>query len=267
MTCFLLIKNNAYNTLNMKIKFFFISALIGTISINNIGAQQNKVVNLHAVYLVSLKQNTGALLVQDTCDLFISDKKSWFSGRNKNNMLQVLQNKRLSNPSGETNLSYTDFAGINKPLPFSILKNYETNDVVILEDVEDQWLGYKDEEAKNRQWQITEEKDTIQNLLCTKATFENNGVIRTVWYSPNIPINDGPLRGFGLPGLVVKYQDNKGWEASIISISYDSKVQLDIPEKYTITTSEKIKKAKKIANQYIMMNEGGAKIELRKVEQ
>ena len=70
-----------------------------------------------------------------------------------------------------------------------------------------------------------------------------------------------------MPGLVVKYQDNKGWEASIISISYDSKVQLDIPEKYTITTSEKIKKAKKIANQYIMMNEGGAKIELRKVEQ
>ena len=248
----------------MRLKYFITILFTGIIFINNIFAQQKDTANFHAVYHVVLKQENGSLLVQDTCDLFYSDKKSWFTGRNTNNMLLALQQKLMSSPSGASNFEHTDFAGTNKPLPFSILKNYETNDVVILEEIEGQWLGYKDEEAKKRQWKITEEKDSVQNLLCTKATIEDSGLL--VWFSPDIPINEGPLRGFGLPGLTVKYQSSKGWEAILLSVNYNSNTPFQAPQNITITTQEKIRQTKKAANQKILIRNGDVKIELRKVE-
>lgn len=55
-------------------------------------------------------------------------------------------------------------------------------------------------------WEFINESMEICGLKCQKA-IDSTGV--TAWYCPEIPINDGPYRYFGLPGLILKIE-NKG---------------------------------------------------------
>ncbi len=58
-------------------------------------------------------------------------------------------------------------------------------------------------------WQLFP-KDTIKILgfTCYKATTQLSGRKYTAWYTSEIPINDGPYKFKGLPGLIMKLSDN-----------------------------------------------------------
>ncbi|NEW79154.1 MAG: GLPGLI family protein [Gelidibacter sp.] len=55
-----------------------------------------------------------------------------------------------------------------------------------------------------KKWNLTQEKIYIGSYLCYKATLnkENN----FAWYTPEIPVNFGPNKYHGLPGLVLEVQ-------------------------------------------------------------
>ena len=54
------------------------------------------------------------------------------------------------------------------------------------------------------EWKFTEERKKIKDFSCQKAILELNGRTYEVWFTTQIPINFGPLRLNGLPGLVVE---------------------------------------------------------------
>lgn len=59
-------------------------------------------------------------------------------------------------------------------------------------------------------WIITSETKKIENLICQKATAKFRGRNYVAWFCPAIPINDGPWKFFGLPGLILQVNDTKG---------------------------------------------------------
>lgn len=59
-------------------------------------------------------------------------------------------------------------------------------------------------------WIITSETKKIENLICQKATARFRGRNYVAWFCPAIPINDGPWKFFGLPGLILQVNDTKG---------------------------------------------------------
>ncbi len=60
-------------------------------------------------------------------------------------------------------------------------------------------------------WTIVSNTDsTIQGYRCTKATTRFEGRNYVAWFTPDIPIADGPYKFSGLPGLIVKISDTKG---------------------------------------------------------
>jgi GLPGLI family protein len=61
------------------------------------------------------------------------------------------------------------------------------------------------------QWSISNISDTISGLYCQQATIHYGGRDYTAWYAPEIPISDGPYVFNGLPGLIVKITDSRGW--------------------------------------------------------
>ncbi len=67
------------------------------------------------------------------------------------------------------------------------------------------------EESMALDWEITGEEDTIAGLTCTKAITDYGGRRYHAWFSPEVPINDGPYVFQGLPGLIVRVRDTKGW--------------------------------------------------------
>jgi GLPGLI family protein len=67
------------------------------------------------------------------------------------------------------------------------------------------------EEPLNFSWDIGEKKDTIAGLSCYNAYTTYGGRKYTAWFSPDVPIPDGPYVFGGLPGLIVEISDEKGW--------------------------------------------------------
>jgi len=63
------------------------------------------------------------------------------------------------------------------------------------------------------EWKITEDTATVLNYQCQKATISFRGRNYEAWFAPEIPINDGPWKFLGLPGLILRVTD----DANLIS--------------------------------------------------
>ncbi len=79
---------------------------------------------------------------------------------------------------------------------------------------------------ENYNYKLTKEKKTVLGFLCYKATF---GKGRYAWYTPEIPVNFGPGKYNGLPGLVLEAM-HKGLLITAKKINLDSNnIQLEVP--------------------------------------
>lgn len=59
-------------------------------------------------------------------------------------------------------------------------------------------------------WTIVNQFTTIKNNYCQKAVANFRGRDYTAFFALNIPMQDGPWKFCGLPGLIVKLMDSKG---------------------------------------------------------
>lgn len=74
-------------------------------------------------------------------------------------------------------------------------------------------LGYIDNTKSN--WNITSDKVKIGTYNTQKATTEFGGRKWNAWFTTDLPFQDGPYKFNGLPGLIVKIEDDGGnysWE-------------------------------------------------------
>ncbi|AYO58735.1 GLPGLI family protein [Chryseobacterium sp. 6424] len=74
-------------------------------------------------------------------------------------------------------------------------------------------IGYNDDAKMD--WKISAEKAKIGSYNAQKATTEFGGRKWIAWFSSEIPLQDGPYKFHGLPGLIVKIEDegsNYIWE-------------------------------------------------------
>lgn len=56
-------------------------------------------------------------------------------------------------------------------------------------------------------WQLEKDIDTIATYVCQKATLKFRGRNYTAWFTPDVPLSDGPWKFSGLPGLILKVED------------------------------------------------------------
>lgn len=66
------------------------------------------------------------------------------------------------------------------------------------------------EDMPQMNWKLLEGDTVIIGYRCQKAEAELRGRRWTAWYSPDIPIQDGPWKLGGLPGLILKAEESEG---------------------------------------------------------
>ncbi len=74
---------------------------------------------------------------------------------------------------------------------------------------------YKTKQDVNLNWKLTNEFSKILNYNVQKATTDFGGRQWSAWFTKDIPIQDGPYKFKGLPGLILKIEDatkSHSWE-------------------------------------------------------
>jgi len=68
-----------------------------------------------------------------------------------------------------------------------------------------------EENSEGMAWQIKEDTLRYGPYICQRADLTFGGRKWIAWFTMEIPINDGPYKFMGLPGLIVKIHDEREW--------------------------------------------------------
>ena len=108
---------------------------------------------------------------------------------------------------GHTLTSIHKLTESNITISVSESKEHDLFDMWGVEDC--QCIGYYhyDEERMLPTWEIVQDKKEIAGYICQKASTNYLGREWIVYFTPEIPINQGPWKLWGLPGLIVEARD------------------------------------------------------------
>lgn len=139
----------------------------------------------------------------------------------------------------EMKSSDVDASGGERVMVFKVAKN---EDIYYKNLAENKYTNFKDlfgkkfliqEDLVKYPWKLINEQKEIAGYVCMKATAVNDkGQELTAWYTPSIPISNGPDEFGGLPGLIVALDENqKERYYELESIDLTKEVNIEKPGK------------------------------------
>ncbi|WP_352422617.1 GLPGLI family protein [Proteiniphilum sp.] len=87
-----------------------------------------------------------------------------------------------------------------------VYKNNPSGKMTVTDGIGNDHLIYQDT-LNAQHWQIADSMKTILGYECQKAECDFRGRHWTAWFSPDIPVSDGPWKLGGLPGLILEAYD------------------------------------------------------------
>lgn len=91
---------------------------------------------------------------------------------------------------------------------YHLFINYPNNKITTTDAIIADKFIYE-EEIEKIKWNITNDTMNYLSYLCQKATCSFRGRNYIAWFAPSIPIDKGPYKFQGLPGLILKINDSK----------------------------------------------------------
>ena len=103
-----------------------------------------------------------------------------------------------------------------KPETMRIYKKRATQKVITVDDGPfDMVQGkptylYFEEEIPPMAWVISTDTATVLGYECIRAAVAFRGRNYNVWFTPHIPVNEGPWKFYGLPGAILRAESSDG---------------------------------------------------------
>lgn len=97
-------------------------------------------------------------------------------------------------------------------------------------------------------WTITEDTLTVLGYMCQKATTTFRGRNYSAWFTLDIPVNEGPWKLHGLPGMILKAEDGDGiflFEAIGITQLNNENIEMPADRKITQSTLKQLRDYRK----------------------
>ncbi|UTX47465.1 GLPGLI family protein [Chryseobacterium sp. MA9] len=163
-------------------------------------------VNPDSINLVSMKSERTFLDIKGDRSLFISENKlkrdSLFSSlRSEAKENDKKEEKDFSKLEGKKHFEPTFFE-------YFISKSIPDQKVYYYERAAGKQIYYQ--EDRPVQWEMTNVVEKQNGYSAQKAVTEFGGRVWTAWFTKDVPVSDGPYKFSGLPGLIVKLEDDKG---------------------------------------------------------
>ena len=168
-------------------------------------------------------------------DFYSDEKRSVFTG-----LKNIISDSTMSVNSRKGLMSFPDSS-----MKIGYIVEKKNNQDFIYMYTLDHMVSFpvkvKDERKIN--WEILNEQTSILGYRAQKATTFFSGRKWTAWFTTEIPIQDGPYKFYGLPGLILKISDQTNTHSfEIISIK-------TLKSDYFILNENAYKEAKQITLQ------------------
>lgn len=170
----------------------------------------------------------------------------------------------LNSPEGEA-LGQAMLAGVasrgnSRACQYSVLKDEEKKQLDFTDDVGGDRLTYT-EQLPSFAWQMIPGDSIIMNKHCQCAVTSFRGRRYVAWFCPDIAINDGPWKFYGLPGLILEIHDIKRqYVFEFLGMSEQKSPIAFLSENYARTTlADYLKTLRRYLNDpvgYIMASSG-----------
>ncbi len=138
-------------------------------------------------------------------------------------------------------------------------KNTETNTKVEQQEFFGKIFLIEDK-LKNFAWKLTGKQKKILDYVCQEATYTTDEDTVSAWFTPQIPVSNGPESYGELPGMILEISKNEG-DFLIIATNVLSEVsteKLVAPSKGKVVTQEKFDKIKEEKTAEMKKMQGGS---------
>jgi len=163
-------------------------------------------VNPDSINLVTVKTEKTFLDVKENRSLFISENKlirdSLFASFKPEEKINNKKEKKESTKQEAKKGTEPTF------FDYYITKNISEQKVYYHDRVANRQIYYQ--EDRPLKWTISDISESQNGYPSQKATVNFGGRTWTAWFTKDIAVSDGPYKFSGLPGLIVKLEDDKG---------------------------------------------------------
>lgn len=160
-------------------------------------------------------------------DVIPTGSQFYSYGKFKDDSITTVEMKRQVN-SGSDILNFTQ--NYKGKIYYTISKKYPSFETIMHNSLGSD--NYKILDDRKMIWKISSEREKIGEFESQKAETTLYGRKWTAWFTTEIPIQDGPYKFHGLPGLIVKIEDYAKTHSFILKgvAQYvdNNKAQIDI---------------------------------------
>lgn len=96
-----------------------------------------------------------------------------------------------------------------------IFRSVPENNMTVYDHAGSIDYGYYTEPLGEIQWEISDSTKTILGYECVMAETDYHGRHWTAWFTPEVPIQEGPWKLTGLPGLILEASETTGQHSFI----------------------------------------------------
>ena len=154
--------------------------------------------------------NENNILSEDDQMLTISGDRSKFYSISQERFEQYVDSMERTNPDIDLITIRMSKKAPQEGVLYTIFKNYPKTGVLTYIEKKGN-LDYLYEEAiPTPEWQLVDGDTTILSYPCQKAVSRFRGRVWTAWYAPELPYDNGPWKLGGLPGLILKAEEQDG---------------------------------------------------------
>lgn len=113
--------------------------------------------------------------------------------------------KQLASGMGNISISRQNYGDAVR---YKVEKSHPSYKTLLITEIGNQ--SYRVTEDRPLDWKISSDNKQIGEFKTQKATTQFAGRTWTAWFTPDIPIQEGPYKFHGLPGLIVAVEDATG---------------------------------------------------------